>query len=1106
MKTVSNEFRQKIYNGAQFYQEAKIVFADGREKELGKKDFYISGNSYSDGPGTNAFPLGEAMSKHITMSLVNDDDRFSDYDFYMAKITVWLKCDLSETTESILLGIYTVTTPENYGSSVTVEALDDMYKGDEEYTTELIFPATIGVILRDSCSKVGVSLLSTTFSNDSFVIQNKPEDITHRQLWGMIAMLAGGNARMDENNYLKIVEYDFSVFEGTGLEEGKLDALENVHYFKRIKTPTIATDDVVITGVQTTVGETKHLVGEEGYVLSLENQLLEESPDEALKFIGNKVVGLQFRPFTIDHVAYPLAEFGDICYVEDRKGNIYQSVVTDVNFTYFSYTNITCATDDPVRNSSKYNSSMAETIRKSRKETKIQISEYDLVVQQLTNLITNSFGVFKTEKVQEDGSIIHYMHNKPELESSSIIWKMTANTFSVSSDGGKTWNAGLDSEGNAVVNVLNAIGINADWILTGILADRAGKSFWNMETGEAVFGGGTKLNGKSVDEIIGAAEKAEQAIISVRVEYALGDATDIAPSEGWLDEAPQWEDGKYMWQRTTTEYVDGSTETTSPTCISGATGQSGTDGVGVSSIQQYYLATASSSGVTTDTTGWTTGVQAINSIKKYLWNCEEITYTDDTKTRTTPCIIGAYGDTGADGKDGVDGIGIKSIIEQYYLSSSNTTQTGGTWSNTCPAWKSGYYIWARSYITWTDGTTTTTTPVLANGINTANTNAMAAVNKAMLHYGTCATAAATVAKTVTLSGFSLYKGATVSILFTYANTATNPTLNVNGTGAKNIRVNGVNISKKFYWRASNTLTFVYDGTYWVMSDTCANTILADWCDENDVTLINGGMLATHSVTANKISVDDLIAFEATIGGWEITEDGLTKIGTAFILPTAEDVDMIKNASLGTVTLTATQKIAADINCDGNINITDFMAWKAILLGKGTLDDYPKYIPIKSDIYMEINPNDAEKTIRLYGTNSFGTEVESFYGINSLKTQTVNASGGYFGKVRVGEITTDAGANLDELNSKLSGIELTTVTITAAASANAYVSPYTHYGTVSLASYVSKYGIPVRASALGGSGIPTPCHLRTDNVAVIVSNTASPTLVVTFMGGVTQTIV
>lgn len=502
MKSASSEFKEKIGNGATFYQMAKMVFADGREKELGKADFYMSGNTYSDGPGANSFPLGEAMAKTITMSLVNDDDRFSEYDFYKAVITAYLKCDLSETTESILLGTFTVIEPESYGTQVSISAIDDMYKGDKDYTTNISYPATLSEILIDSCNTCGVSLLSTTFANSSFVVQKKPEGITHRQLWGMIAMIAGGNARMDEYNRLEIVTYDFSYFEqnnnidggtfstntapysdgdtadggnftdyssGDSFDCGTFEETNNYHYFYRIKTPTIATDDVVITGVQTEINETTYLFGEEGYVLNVENQLIEGSPEEALQLIGGLIVGLKFRPFTIDHVAYPLAEFGDLCYVSDRKGNVYQSVVTDVNFTFFGYTTISCGADNPVRNSSKYASSKTEAVIAARKERNDALTAFDLAVQQLTNLMSQSFGVFKSEEKQADGSVIYYMHNKPKLSDSSTIWKMTADAFAVSTDGGQTWNAGLDSEGNAVLNVLSAIGINFDWAHGGTL-------------------------------------------------------------------------------------------------------------------------------------------------------------------------------------------------------------------------------------------------------------------------------------------------------------------------------------------------------------------------------------------------------------------------------------------------------------------------------------------------------------------------------------------------------------------------------------------------------------------------------------------------------------
>ena len=152
-----------------------------------------------------------------------------------------------------------------------------------------------------------------------------------------------------------------------------------------------------------------------------------------------------------------------------------------------------------------------------------------------------------------------------------------------------------------------------------------------------------------------------KTIYRVDVMYALSDSSTQIPTTGWSTTAPAWENGKYMWQKTVTTYGDGSTEETSATCITGAKGEDGQDG------------------------------------------------TD--------------GKNGTDGQKGDTGIGIKEIVEQYYLSTSDTTQTGGSWKTTQDAWSKGKYIWTRNKITWTDDTITYTTPILATGLNNANSMA-----------------------------------------------------------------------------------------------------------------------------------------------------------------------------------------------------------------------------------------------------------------------------------------------------------------------------------------------------------------------------------------------
>lgn len=501
MKNVSNEFTSTSAERTDFYVLASVKFADGTAKELSRSDFYLSGNSYADAAGSSSFPLGVALEKQVGIAIVNDVDQWSTYDFYGAEFTMYCCLDLdSGKTEKILLGTFTVIEPESYGSIIEVTAADAMYLGDTAYTTELSFPMTAAAALQDSCSTCGVTLQTTTFANGDYVISSFPDGITHRMLWGLCAMLAGGNARMDEYNRLNIVSYDFSLFDKGGLDGGVFDSstpyasgdtvdggsfnpwdtgyvydagtfadTRDYHVLFRAKNLTVATDDVVITGIQTTVDDTTYLYGEDGYVLTLTNQLIEGSPQDALNRIGPMIVGVRFRPFEMDHIAYPMAEFGDVCYVIDRKQNTYQSVITDVNFTFFGYTTIKCSADSPMRNSSKYYSKTTEAVVKARLNTKKQLTEYDKAVQMLTSLITQSFGVFKTEEVLEDGSTAFYLHNKPTLAESQTIWKMTADAFAVSTDGGKTWNAGMDSSGNAVVNVLSAVGINFDWAHGGML-------------------------------------------------------------------------------------------------------------------------------------------------------------------------------------------------------------------------------------------------------------------------------------------------------------------------------------------------------------------------------------------------------------------------------------------------------------------------------------------------------------------------------------------------------------------------------------------------------------------------------------------------------------
>ena len=504
MINVSNEFRKLMNTRTDFKENAEITFANGTVLELKEKDFTISNNSVTDASETNGIPLGVALCRSIQIELMNDDDRFSSYDFFGARIRLYLTFQLSKTVEKIEYGTFTVLTPETYGETVIITALDDMYKADRDYSTKLVFPATIKAILVDACNTLDISLGTTSFLNDSFIVQSAPADITFRQLFGYIAMIAGGNARIDVTGRLRIITYDFdrlsqitSVIDGgiyspwnnpTDLDGGSFSPwnvgdvadggtfadANSYHTLSNWSNLKVDTDDVVITGVQTTYTdkaneEHTEIYGTEGYTLNIENPLIAGQEEYALGLIGNVMVGIRFRQFSGDLVANPTIEFMDVALITDRKGNMYASFITDINFQFFGFTNLKNSAEPTLRNSAKTYSDATKTLVAARKLIKNERTAREQAVAQLAKDLKNSSGLFMTEDVQPDGSTIYYMHDKPTLKESLIVWKLTALAFGISTDGGKTYPYGFTVDGTTITRLLYAEGIDADYIDTGAI-------------------------------------------------------------------------------------------------------------------------------------------------------------------------------------------------------------------------------------------------------------------------------------------------------------------------------------------------------------------------------------------------------------------------------------------------------------------------------------------------------------------------------------------------------------------------------------------------------------------------------------------------------------
>lgn len=251
------------------------------------------------------------------------------------------------------------------------------------------------------------------------------------------------------------------------------------HHLFYYRSLAVATDDVVITGIQVTEEFTETetekkqtvLYGQEGYVLKISgNKFIQQgAAGTVAKYLGEKLIGLRFRPMSGQFLDNPTIEAGDLTYVSDRKLRVYNCLVTNLTYTVGGSISVSCDAATPGKNSADRYSELTQNAVDLRKNTEEKLGEYDKSVKMLTALITQSFGVYQTEEKQGDGSSILYLHDKSTINESKTIWKMTSDAFAVSTDGGKTWNAGIDSSGNAVVNALSAVGIRWDWASGGTL-------------------------------------------------------------------------------------------------------------------------------------------------------------------------------------------------------------------------------------------------------------------------------------------------------------------------------------------------------------------------------------------------------------------------------------------------------------------------------------------------------------------------------------------------------------------------------------------------------------------------------------------------------------
>lgn len=448
--------------------------------------------------------------------------------------------------------------PEDETVTIDLTCEDNMRKFDRNYSdSKLKYPATRGQIVRDACEVCGVTLQTLNFYRDDYIVQNRPNDeaLTFRQVLQWVAQIGCQWMRCDEYGRLCVNWYGFvneeeltvdelgvlktqdgsnvnlnfsnsdgalsadngTLLENDGIlrlfatdEKGNISEIETTYGFTPHHT------DVVITGVKVTEysesssdNPQTYMVGTEGYVLGISgNKLIRVGDGQTIaSMIAEKCVGMRFRPFESECPTDVAMEAGDSLIIVDRNGKIYTSLLTTTTLKPGSGQKIACNAKSAAKNSSTRYSQATQAFVTARNMVKQEKTEREKALEEFGKRIDSATGVYTTVETQEDGSQIFYLHDKPTLAESKAVWKMTSEAWGVSTDGGQTWNGGMTVDGDTIVRILTAVGLNADWINTGAITvkDKSGNIIFqvDMDTKKVIISGDhVQIGGKTATKAI----------------------------------------------------------------------------------------------------------------------------------------------------------------------------------------------------------------------------------------------------------------------------------------------------------------------------------------------------------------------------------------------------------------------------------------------------------------------------------------------------------------------------------------------------------------------------------------------------------------------------
>ncbi|MEC4272966.1 hypothetical protein VJ923_07330 [Adlercreutzia sp. R25] len=521
MLSTSQGFRRRVSDGARVLVRAQIAFASGERRDLDGSDFINNTLSFEQMTSrTGSFDIGAAIVGTFKCTLNNFDKRFEGCDFTGARIMPQLGVEVDGEVEWVRKGTYWIQQPSSYGPTISLSCDDAMSRLDVPYEdVGTSYPATASTVVRDICSHCDIVPQRLDFYGASAVFRERPEEATCRDVLSWAAQATGNWCRMTADDRLRIDWYDPAVFEdedwldggefdggrpsyatgdaadgGNFLDYSSGDSFDGGDFLKgkvisiwATASEEVSTDDVEVTGVRVTAsdetaadgsagreGET-HLCGSQGYVLDVSgNPLIAYGEARAAaERIAARAVGLRFRPFDVAALGDPRAEAGDPAVLTDRHKTAHRSFLTAVVYKVGHYTAFRCSARTPARNSASGSGAVTRALLKQDAAIRREKSAREAALERFQDDLENSSGMYATSKREGSGTT-WYIHDKPELDESQFVWKLNAAGLGMSVDGGRTWQFGFDKWGDAILNEIYAIGIDADHIDAGALRVKSG--------------------------------------------------------------------------------------------------------------------------------------------------------------------------------------------------------------------------------------------------------------------------------------------------------------------------------------------------------------------------------------------------------------------------------------------------------------------------------------------------------------------------------------------------------------------------------------------------------------------------------------------------------